>query len=174
VPDELMTATTRLLRAALLLAIVAVSASCIAGAGSATPSPAVCPDGISTEMGACDTRHVYTGSTCAELAREWVGVLNATAGPVVTGPPTVGDQARSVRLHLAMVTSAVGVNARIRELDLARECDVPGFMAVAEPLLSPELRSGAGQAMYDGDPVASFDDWLADLRKTLRVIDDGE
>jgi hypothetical protein len=92
----------------------------------------------------------------------------------VTGPATVGDQAKSVRLHLAMVTSTVGVNARIRELDLAVRCDVPGFMAVAEPLLSPELRSGAGQAMYDGDPVASFEEWLADVRKVLRVIEDGE
>jgi hypothetical protein len=170
-----MATATRLLRAALLLAIVAVSASCNAFASSATPSPAVCADGISSEMGGCDVpRHVYTGSTCADLAKEWVGVLNSTAGSVVTGPATVGDQAKSVRLHLAMVTSTVGVNARIRELDLAAQCDVPGFMAVAEPLLSPELRSGAGQAMYDGDPVASFEEWLVDLRKVLRVIDDGE
>lgn len=28
--------------------------------------------------------------------------------------------------------------------------------------------------MYDGNPVVTYDEWMSDVRRQLRVIDDGE
>jgi hypothetical protein len=45
---------------------------------------------------------------------------------------------------------------------------------VAEPEFSADLRAKVGAALFDGEPVATFDDWLADVTRTLAVIDAGE
>jgi len=47
-------------------------------------------------------------------------------------------------------------------------------MATAEPLFSAVLRAGVGDALYDGLPLASYEEWLGDVRKSARIIEDGE
>ncbi len=156
-----------------LLAAVAVIAACNA-APQASPTQEVC-DGISADAGGCTAdRHQFTSSTCADLAREWVSVLDPAVVAILDGPAGVNYEGRSSRLKQAVVIATLDMNTRLRALDLQEDCDAPEFMAVAVPLFSDKVRSGAGNALWDGDPPATFEEWLDDVRRTLRVIDDGE
>lgn len=153
-----------------LLAAVAVIAACNA-APQASPSQEVC-DGISADMGGCTgERHQFTSTTCADLAREWVTVLDPAVVAILDGPAGVR---RSSLLKQAVVITTLDMNTRLRALDLQADCDAPEFMAVAVPLFSDKVRSGVGNALWDGEPPATFEEWLDDVRRTLRVIDDGE
>ena len=168
--------TTRNRRFALpvLLAVVALVASCTLSQPSATPSPTVC-DGISSEVGGCTAnRHTFTGDTCQDLAREWATVLDEGVVGVLRGPAAVGDQGRGVLLHQVLIITTVDMNTRLEELGLRNTCDLAEFMATAEPVFSAELRAGVGDAMYDGLPPASYEEWLADVQKTASIISDGE
>lgn len=162
----------------LVLAAVLSAASC-AGTSTAsssipTPTEQVC-NGISAGMGGCTTpRHTYVSTSCAGLAREWAAVLNESLVAILDGPAAVQDNARSVLLQRALVHATVDMNMRLRSLNLQEACDVPEFLAVAEPLFSTRLREGIGAAMFDGDPVVTYDEWMSDVRRQLRAIDDGE
>lgn len=152
-----------------LLAVAALIGSC---STPSQPSPTVC-DGISSELGGCTAdRHAYTGNTCQDLAREWATVLNDGVVAVLRGPAEVGDQGRSVLLKHVVVITTVDLNARLAELGLRNACDLREFMATAEPVFSAELRTGVGDAMYDGLPPASYAEWLADVEKTASIIED--
>ena len=164
-----------MLRLSMLLGVVTVVASC-----GATTSPSqsaiqrVC-DGISAEIGGCTTpRHTFTASTCSRLAKEWAGVLDSALVAILDGPAVVGEKARSVRLQQALVIATVDMNEHVRALNLQNECDAPEFLATAEPLFSTRLKTGIGDALFDGSPVSTYDDWLGDVQRQLRVIDDGE
>lgn len=91
-----------------------------------------------------------------------------------TGPDTVNDQGRSLRLRQALVVTTNDLNVRLHELGLSADCDQAEFMGAAEPLFSAALREGVGAALYDGAPMATYDEWLQDVRKVIRSIDDGE
>lgn len=170
-----MTTKSRLLAIPVLLAVVAGVASCSPVAQSSPqPSPAVC-DGVSSDMGGCTAeRHTFIGDTCQDLAREWATVLNGGIVRVLQGPAVVENQGRSVLIRQALVITTVDLNMRLQELDLQADCDQPEFMAAAEPRFSAELRAGVGDALYDGLPPASYNDWLQDVRNVVRTIDDGE
>jgi len=160
----------QLIAYAILLAIVATIASC---APTASPSQAVC-DGISSEVGGCTAeRHKFIGSTCEALGKEWGEVLDRAVVAIIDGPEAVAKQARSVRLRQALVIATADMNTRLQELKLQADCDLPEFMAAAEPTFSEKLRAGVGAALFDGSP-ATYEDWLEDVRKVARSIDDGE
>jgi hypothetical protein len=167
-----MSATTRILGLATLVLAIASSAACDA-VGQA-PAPTVC-DGVSSEAGGCDAgRHLFVADTCADLAREWAGALDRAVVAVLDGPPDVGQQGRGVRMKQAMVITSVDLNERLRTLGLRAACDVPEVMEIAEPLLSPALKAGVGNAMYDANPPATYDEWRADLLRSIQVIDHEE
>jgi len=63
------------------------------------------------------------------------------------------------------------MSTRLQELGLVESCDIPAFMAAAEPTFTAELRAKVGAGLYDGDPMASYEEWLEDVKRTLRVID---
>lgn len=63
------------------------------------------------------------------------------------------------------------MNNHLRRLGIRDRCDVPEFMAAAEPLFSQGLRARIGTAMFDGNPVMTYQDWLVDVRKVAGVID---
>jgi hypothetical protein len=63
---------------------------------------------------------------------------------------------------------------RMRELGIVQSCDMPEFLAAAEPQFSQRLRSGVGAALFDGDPVMTYQDWVADVKKVVRMIDQNE
>ncbi len=166
-----MTTKNRRLVLPVLLAVVATVASCTA---TVQPSPTVC-DGVSSELGGCTAnRHTYTGDTCPDLAREWATIVDERIVSVLRGPSVVAGQARSVLIRQALTITTVDVNERLRELGLRGTCDVSEFVATAEPLFSSELRAGVGDALYDGLPPASYEEWLADVRKAARILVDGE
>jgi hypothetical protein len=153
-----------------------VLATTVASCGIGGPSPAqtVC-DGVSSEMGGCAPgRHTFTSTSCADLAREWATVVDAAVVGVLDGPKSVNGNARSVLLRLALVITTADLNQRLQALSLQADCDLEEFMAAAEPLFSEKVRAGAGNALYDGDPVATYEEWLADVRKVVRSIDEGE
>jgi len=80
----------------------------------------------------------------------------------------------SVRLKQALVIVTTDMNTRLLELELVETCDIPAFMAAAEPTFSAELRAKVGGGLYDGDPMATYEEWLDDVKRTLRVIEYGE
>ena len=167
-----MTSTTHLLGIATLLVAVMSIASC--NPIGQAPTPTVC-DGVSSEAGGCNPgRHVFTASTCADLAEEWATALDSAVVALLQSPPVVDQQGRGVRIKQAMVIISVDLNERLRTLGLRASCDVPEVVGIGEPLFSPALRAGVGNAMYDGDPPATYDEWRADLLRSLQVIDDEE
>ena len=164
-----MIATTRRLTLAGLLAIAAVATACGAESGS-TPSPTVC-DGVSSEMGGCTLeRHDYTATTCDEVAAEWAALVDRQIIATLDGPAVVDGEAHSSRLKTVLVISAVDADAHIETLGLAAPCDVDAFLAIAEPRFTDDLRSRVGAAMYDGEPVVSYEEWLADVEAVLGVL----
>lgn len=156
--------------------VVAVGASCnVAQLPSGSPpQPSICA-GIPADLGGCAAdRHTFTGGSCVELAAEWAGVLDKAVIAILDGPAAVNGDARSSRLRQVLVVVTSDMNTRLRALGLADECDAPQFMATAEPLFTARLREGVGAALFDGDPVLTYQDWLDDVGKVLGVIDDGE
>jgi hypothetical protein len=91
---------------------------------------------------------------------------------ILDGPADVGQQGKSVRLKQAVVITTVDLNERMRDLGLRAECDVDGVIRVAESVFSPGLKAKVGGAMYDGDPIVTYNDWVDDVRGSLQVIDD--
>jgi hypothetical protein len=155
-----------------LLVAVGLSASCT-NTPSTTPLPSVC-DGVSSDIGGCTAeRHPFVGASCEELAKEFGGVLDRQVVALLNAP-TDPSQAMSVRLKQTVVILTTDMNTKLRELGLAETCDVPAFLAVAEPEFSADLRAKVGSALFDGEPAATYDDWLADVTRTLAVIDAGE
>ena len=53
-------------------------------------------------------------------------------------------------------------------------CDLPEFLPIAEKQFSDKLREGVGSIIYDGEPVASYEEWLDDMEKFIAVIDTGD
>ena len=156
---------------AALLVAIGLSASCTNT--QSTPQPSVC-DGVSSEIGGCTAeRHTFVGATCEELAVEWGRILDRQVVALLNGP-TDPSQAISARLKQAVVILTTDMNTKLGDLGLADTCDVPAFLAGAEPVFSAELRAKVGAALFDSDPVATYDDWLADIARTLAVIDEGE
>jgi hypothetical protein len=167
-----MTTRTTLLRLLLASAVALLGASCTVT--QASPDQAVC-DGVSSEVGGCTLeRHAFAGETCDALTEEWAQALDGAIVAVLDGPEAVGELGRSVRIRQALIVTTADLNQRLQALQLQAECDLPEFMAIAEPLFSTTLRDGVGAALYDGAPMATYDEWLQDVRNVARSIDDGE
>jgi hypothetical protein len=168
-----MTSRIRRLAATLLVAVAAASCTSTPQS-SAVPQQSTC-GGVSSDIGGCSAeRHTFTGSTCRDLAVEWATVLDKAVLRVLDGPDAEGGNRRSTRLRQALVIATADVNTRLQLLHLEADCDVPEFMAAAEPRFSASLRDRVGAALFDGDPVSTYQDWLADVGRVIRAIDDGE
>ncbi len=170
-----MAGNSRMRNFAVLLAIVAVIASCTTTPGP-SPTQTVC-GGVSSEMGGCTAeRHTFLSSTCQDLAREWAGILDPALVAILDGPEAVEMNSRSVLFKRTLVITTIDMQTRLTELELLETCDLPEFMAAAEPLFSDRLRADAGGALYGGggNPPATYAEWLDDVRRTVRMIDDGE
>jgi hypothetical protein len=164
-----MKAKVQLLRmAALVFTVMTVSCGAPPASG---PTQTICDD-VSSEVGGCDPgRHEYLGATCDEVAKEWAAVLDEAVLGVIDGPDSVDDEGRSVRLRQAIVITTIDADQHLESLDLAAGCNAEAFLATAEPLLSADLRTKVGGAMYDGDPLVPYEEWLADVRKVVAVIE---
>lgn len=136
-----------------------------------TPMPSIC-DGIGADIGGCrDDLPTFSGSECAEVGQEFGAHLNDETLSIIRGPADVRGEGRSVRLKQAMTLTASLANARLDDLGLRSACDAPEFLAAAEREFSEELRATVGQVLFDGQPVATYEEWLADVERSVSVID---
>ena len=162
-----MVARTAWLRLFAGLALCAATVACGAvAAPSATQQ--VC-DGVSSEMGGCaPDRHTFTASTCVDLAREWAEQLDEQTLAVIDGPAVVGDEARSVRLHNALImltststrgsaTWASGRTATSRVHGRGQAC-----------VLARASAEGAGRPLRRR-PEVDVEDWLAEVERVVRT-----
>lgn len=155
--------------ALILLGIIGTSCSIVSV--GATPSASIC-DGVDAEMGGCDQQQPeFAAADCAGVGREFGVYLDDRTRQIIEGPEAVGGEARSVRLRQAMVLLSARANDYLRERRLHATCDVPEFLSAAEAEFSPQLREGVGDALYDGAPLATYDEWKSELTLTLGVID---
>jgi hypothetical protein len=151
------------------LALGLLVAGCM---GSAEPTqPPIC-DGISANMGGCDEdQPTYTGATCPELAREWGDEVDRRLSAVIDGPATVDGEAKSVQQTQVLVLTSTRLSMYMDRTGLLDSCDVPEFLPIAEEEFSEKLREGVGSIIYDGEPVVSYEEWLAGVEKFIAVID---
>jgi hypothetical protein len=154
--------------AAFLSAAAAVGAC---GSPVASPTRSLC-DGVSATLGGCDAdQPSFAGTSCAEVGAEWGTIVDARLLDVIHGPETVGDEARSVRLHQAMGLSFVRAAQHMDAAGFLATCRSAEFLGAAEPRFSPELRSSVGGAMYDGLPVVSYTEFLTDALRVVGTLD---
>jgi len=114
---------------------------------------------------------VYAGTTCAELAHEWGEEVDRRITTIIDGPDVVNGMAKSSRNIDALVQASTALSVHMDHLGLLNECDMPEFLPIAEQEFSGKLRAGAGAILHDADPVATYDEWYADMQRFLGVID---
>ena len=158
----------------LRLLVVILIAGC-GPIGAAPPTdPSVC-DGIPADMGGCDSsRPVFVGTTCEAIADEWVAAIDERVLPIINGPPVEDEMQRSSRISNVLVLSSVVGGMRLDDLGLLDSCDAPTFIEAAKLGFSDELQDGIGATLFDGQPVATRNDWDAALFRAIRIIDQGE
>ena len=156
----------------LCVAALMVLAGLIAGCGpSATATPESC-DGVAAEMGGCDPdQPTFAGTTCAEVGAEWGEIVDERVLAVIDGPATANGSHKSVRLKDAQVLAYVRAVQHMQEIGILDSCHSAEFIGAAEPKFSPELRSSVGGAMYDGEPVVTYTEFLADVVRTVGGLD---
>ena len=160
----------RLLRIVALTAALMGVNSCALGSAS-PPTPQIC-DGIGAELGGCrEDLPEYTGADCRAVAEEYGAFLDVEARAVLAGPEGVDGEARSVRLRQAVILLAILAERHLDEVGRPR-CDASEFLEAAEPNFSDELRDGVGAAMYDGRPMVTYEEWLADVETILSVVEE--
>lgn len=107
-----------------------------------------------------NVRRAYSGTTCDEVAREWGTQLDERVISVIEGPAAARGQGRSSRLYDAEVLAIQLANKHLRDNGLTPSCDVDRFLSQGESEFSSQTATGVGLIMYEGDPVASYDEWL--------------
>lgn len=138
------------------------------------PTPSFC-NGIDSTIGGCEENlPQFKATDCAGTGEEFGALLDERTRAILAGPTAVEDKARSVRLKHAMALLSILANQHLRELDIRRTCDAPEFLAAAESRFSAELRGSVGAALYDGNPPATYEEWLAEVRRSIAVIDTEE
>ena len=148
------------------LALGLLVASCT---GSAEPTSC---DGVSARAGGCDEdQPTYSGTTCAELAREWGDEVDRRLATVIDGPAVVDGEAKSARQTSVLVLASTRLSMYMDGAGLLDSCDLPEFLPIAEERFSDKLREGVGSIIYDGEPVVSYEEWLADAKRYINVID---
>ena len=151
------------------LALGLLVAGCM---GSAERTQSSICDGISAKAGGCDEdQPTYSGTTCAELAREWGDEVDRRLSAVIDGPTVVDGEAKSARQTSVLVLASTRLSTYMDGAGLLDSCDLPEFLPLAEEQFSDKLREGVGSIIYDGEPVVSYEEWLAGAERFISVID---
>ena len=153
----------------LLVALTAILAGCaLSRAGSPTSSSC---DGIDAQLGGCDAnRPTFAGADCQAVGRETGRQLNDRLLAIYRGPEAVGNESRAVRASHVMTVTTSLANAYLRQIGIIKKCGVDEFMAAAQTEFSSDFKTLAGTYLNDGPPV-TFDEWLAEWRSVVRIID---
>jgi hypothetical protein len=157
-----------------LAGLVLISGALVAACTSAAPTPdpnQIC-DGIAADIGGCGPeRPVYSSTTCAGLAQEWATLVDERLVSIIAGDASVDGKARSVRSRDLLYLTGAVLAYRVDELGIRDTCQMEEFWPIAEATFSEAARSGAGSVLYDGNPTATWDDWVADAKRSVGVID---
>lgn len=152
------------------LVLIVGAAACQA---TASPSSDVC-EGVPADFGGCEQgQPAYAGTTCEEVGREFGVHLAERAQPIVSGAAVPDDLSQASALLELRILLAVRANQHLRERGIVDECDAGDFVGAAERELSTELRAELGRFLWDGPP-ASYEEWRAELLRTMRIIDQDE
>jgi hypothetical protein len=165
---------TRAILAILVAAVAVIAVAVFVGRGPSTSAGSDICRGVPAELGGCDPDQPrYSGTTCAEIGREFGTQLNDRSLVIIAGEALVGGESRATRLLETRLLVAIRANERIRDLGIVKSCGVDEFMAAAEPEFSDALRSTAPAHLYDG-VASSYPEWIAAVRDTVRIIDRDE
>lgn len=163
--------TTRLATAWFLSLVLAASFVSACGLTSASPSPSSC-NGVSAEAGGCrPDLPVFDGTTCAEVGKEWGQAVDGSVLAVVDGPAVANGSHRSARIGDELALAFVTAAGRLEQLGLIGKCGAADFLAAAEPEFGEDLKARVGDALYDGDPIATYDQFLDMARNAVRTLD---
>jgi hypothetical protein len=157
--------------ATLALAGVSTLAACGLVGTSPQPSRPQSCKGISAELGGCDNPPQYEGTTCAALATEWGTQVNDRVVAIIEGPAIVADVARSARILRTQVLATVTLPRHMDEIGLLGECSAAQILTGALPEFDAEHRAGIGTALYDGSPVATWEQYMTETEKSLSILD---
>lgn len=164
--------TSQRLPSALVAGLILVASLTSACSVASTPEPTMC-DGIPAEMGGCGSqRPTYQGTTCEELGSEWGQHVDARLRAVIDGPAQVDDKQRSVLIQNELVLATTTVGLRLQKLGLLNTCKVAIFLPAAEREFSDTLKSKIGAVLYDGNPIATYEQFHAEVEYVLGVLDE--
>jgi hypothetical protein len=90
---------------------------------------------------------------------------------VMNGPASVGDEAQSVRLRTRMVVSTTSLGLHLDDRGILGECSGAEILEAADGSFTDEFRAGVAGSLYDGDPAATWDQFLAEAARVLKVFD---
>lgn len=152
------------------LILVASLTSCSV-ASTPSPEPTIC-DGVPSDIGGCSSqRPTYEGTTCEQLGAEWGQYVDAGLRAVIAGPESIDGKARSVLIHEQLVLATVTAGLRLQQLGLLDTCKVAIFLPPAEREFSNDLKATIGGALYDGRPVATYQQFQFEVEHVLVVLD---
>ena len=159
-------------RVATMLCLIVV-ASLISGCGLVSgpkPTDQIC-DGVPADIGGCNDPPTYVGSTCEALAAEWGRYVDDRVTQIINGPEDVDGARKSARIQQFLVLATVRMSLYMNRIGLLGACSSAEILAAAHPEFSPELKSSIGGALYDGDPIVTWDEFEAASLKALSVLD---
>ena len=109
----------------------------------------------------------FQGSTCEQLAAEFAAVGDPSLRSVIDGPDQIADEDKSVLISTMQGLLVLAVTQRAREAGVIADCDMPDWLQRAETGFTDQLRTRIGAVAYDGNPVITYQAWLAELNDRL-------
>ncbi len=92
---------------------------------------------------------------------------------VIDGPAIVDGRARSSQALAFTILVTQRANEYLRGAGMVQACDADEFMLAAEEAFTDQLIDHAGSLVSEIEPH-DYEDWLADLREVVQVIDQDE
>jgi hypothetical protein len=162
-----------MIAAALVAGVLAIGAIVTVALTPDPPDPHEVCDGVERTFGGCDPdQPSFTGDSCSAVGAEFGVQLNQRIVAILRGDDVVDGQGKSARVNAAEYLTTTRANQHLREIGIVADCGGDEFLAAAEAEFSDELKTDLGPALSEfQDHEYTYEEWRANLRKTLRVID---
>lgn len=122
-------------------------------------------------MGGCEEDLPnFAGITCGDVAREFGAEYARRATDIFDGPPTVGDNSRSVRLIQLTNLLTQLANRHVRSVGLGNNCDADAFFQTVEADLPDEVKGRIAAYMYE-DGTGTYEAWAQEVRTFLTILE---
>lgn len=158
------------LRSTVVIVVIAVIlGGCGPASTSARPTESFC-NGVSTDIGGCDPIPSFVAETCETLAAEFGTVIDAAMLDIINGPDGVAGKGRSIRIQHRGIVITTALTDRMIRLGILQNCTMPAFLDEAAAAFSSEMKSRIGAALSDGNPPASYEEFIDRLSRTMSGI----